>query len=248
MTAGALAAAWRFLPLAWRRAGLVLAAGAVSAAFAGTPGLAGWCDCGLLLVLALVGAGATWRLALGAGPVGPGGFQMGAMEARLAAAGVLRWIFLVIVFLLAFTALLAVAYAGASAGHGFVASDVRTWSGAADARGRALMGAAAVACAGFWLWAQARTALASAASTARGKVQVLASWPLTRRHAVTVLSVQAGCAAAPALVLAAAMLLPGRFFMLIAGAAILGLWLPLTAGAGAYLYRSLEPQDPSRPG
>lgn len=244
MAADAVAAGWRFLPSAWRRAPLAMLLAVAAAVLIRETGIVGWLARALLALGLVMTWGALFRVALLDANPGLLGLRFGATEARLICALALRAAFLTIIFLLAFTVLLAFAYASASAGHGFVSSDVRTWAGAADARGRVVMALAAVACAGFWLWAQARTALAAAATVARGRVQVLAAWPLTRSRAISVLFVQFACALPGVVLLWAASALESWSFLLCAVATLAGVWLPLTAGAGAYLYRVLELQDP----
>src|SRR5690606_33755434 len=78
----------RFLPRAWRGAWGVLALlAALLALPAATPDrLAGWpalAVAGLQFVVLLMATGALLRLAVGAPGVGPGGLQLGRLEARL---------------------------------------------------------------------------------------------------------------------------------------------------------------------
>ncbi|HEY2481902.1 MAG TPA: hypothetical protein VGI30_06870 [Caulobacteraceae bacterium] len=140
----------------------------------------------LTLLLGLVARGALWRLALAKGSPGPGGLQIGMVEVRLAAAWALTIVFLTILGLLLVTGLLCLVYAIASAGRGFDPANAATWAGAVDNQGRLVTGAGMIAGAAALVWAAIRISLAEAASVAKGKVQVLSAWPLTRGRAAAI--------------------------------------------------------------
>ena len=238
---GAVRAGVAFLPLACARAwpALLLAAAAVD--------LAAWRG-GLLslapaLLTWLFACGALWRLTSAEALPLAQALKPGPMELRLAACALLAVVFMGILWSLAMVVLLAFAYAAASAGPGFVSSDVATWSHSVTPAGARLVFAVAVVCVLACVWAALRISLAFAATSARGRVQVLASWPLTRRRVVDQLLVRLALAAAPALLLAIAGAGPRWLTAVAAGPILAGLWLPLTIGAGAYLYRALNSTD-----
>ena len=103
-------------------------------------------------------------------------------------------------------------------------------------------------------WAAVRISLSAAATVAKGRIQVLASWPDTQGRvlaivvgrlllgagpigfsiALLVFTQKAG-AQSPAVLWGAG---------LAAGAALAGLWLPLSVGLMAYLYRLSAPSRP----
>ncbi|MEO8811813.1 MAG: hypothetical protein ABI376_02730 [Caulobacteraceae bacterium] len=102
---------------------------------------------------------------------------------HLLAVALLTATLLFIMALLALVVAFGFAYAVASAGAGFLADRPSTWAGAVDGRGRLVLGVVAALGAAGLLWVWARVSLAPAATVARGRVQVLASWPLTHRAA-----------------------------------------------------------------
>lgn len=196
----------------------------------------------LAVVLALIARGVLWRLALGQGRRGPGGLQLGAIELRLAAVWLLSAVFLAILALLLFVALLCFAYAVASTGKGFDPAEIATWAPAVDARGRLAMTALAVIGAGALVWAAARISLAEPASLSRGKVQVLSAWPLTRGKLSMILAGNALIAtpfvafAIPASSLSRGVL--AGVPSVAAAVLVVGVWLPMNVGLMAYVHES----------
>ncbi len=174
MLSGAVVAAVRFAPVAWRGAwaALLLTAGATAAVLAAIVGGQGIGPVLLWLLVAfsasLVARGALWRLALQHGHLGPGGLQVGAVEGRLAAVSVLTGVLLAILIVLLFVGLLCLAYAAASAGRGFDPANVATWGSAVDSRGRVVMSVATMAGAGAIVLAAVRISLADAVCVAGG--------------------------------------------------------------------------------
>ncbi|HEY2047792.1 MAG TPA: hypothetical protein VGH03_00495 [Caulobacteraceae bacterium] len=249
LISGAPRAAIAFLPLAWRRAWLamLLAALTMTLVFA----FGGGRSAGLCLAAAAVAVivewGALWRLSLGAGRLGFGGLQMGWVEIRLAATTVLSFLFMLILALLAFVVLLAFAYAAAASGHGFVSSNISTWARAVEDRGRVVVLAVALVCALGLLWAFGRISLAAPASVRRGRVQVLASWPLTRGRVWSIAAASVIVLAIPTVLvigLARIGVLAGPVgatpASLAAAFVAAGLWLPLNVGLVTYLYSRVE--------
>jgi hypothetical protein len=200
------------------------------------------------LPASLMAEGALWRLALSAGAVGPGGLQWGRVEWRLAAVRALGGLFLSILGLLFFIVILGFAYAAASAGPGFSASDVRTWPGAVNSGGRWMVSLVTLGLAALLAWASARIALASAATVSSERVQVLASWPLSRGRVAAILLAKTLAFAAPAALWMALDLAlaqgQGRFrdlalpLSLALGLTICGLATPLLVGFFAALFRN----------
>ena len=184
LIAGGLDAAWRFLAPAWRGAWAAMTLGGAMTGLwlvAGLGGVSiGWRAGSLVVAGAtvLIAQGALWRLALGEGRPGPGGLQWGGPELRLLAVWLLSAAFLGVLALLVFVVVLCFAYAAASAGVGFVASDAATWGPAVDARGRIVVSAVGLSGAAALVWAATRISFASSASVATGRVQVLSTWPL----------------------------------------------------------------------
>jgi hypothetical protein len=249
LIAGAPRAAIAFLPLAWRRAWLSMLLAVLAMALVATVRGGPFAECwtAVAALAVVVEWGALWRLALGREPLRFGGLQMGRVEVRLVAAAALSIVFMMILGLLAFIVVLAFAYAAAASGHGFVASDVATWAGAVDDRGRVVVVAVAVACALLLLWAFGRISLAAPASVRRGQVQVLSTWPLTRGQVWSMTLAGLLVMAVPTILIAAlaragTVAAPGLAGVALVAAAIVagGVWLPLNVGLVTYLYSRLD--------
>jgi len=258
---GGLGPAARLVATAWREAwgAMILASvslgGLLIAADFGPGWRGAWLAATLLATLAAQGA--LYRLALARPGIGPGGLQWARAEWRLAAVWLLSALFMAILGLLLFILLLASAYAVASAGAGFVASEPATWAAAVDGRGRFALGAVAAVGLAALLWARLRLSLGSAASVARGRVQVLSAWPITRGRALSMAVGVVLVGLGPVLLLAA--LASGTPFVagksaavrdladLAEGLVIAGLWLPLDAGLMSYFYRRLAADQPDSP-
>ena len=253
LAADGLAAALRFLPTAWRRGwgAMVIASGLLAWLFAhrlAAPQSPWPLEILLPALLAMVMVqGALYRVALGVGEPGPTGLQWGAAEFRLATVWGLTAVFIAILGMLAFVVVLAFAFAVASAGPGFVVSQIATWAAAVDTRGRIVVGCVSLFAAVGLTWAAARVAFASAASISEGRLQVLASWPLTRGRVLAViigrvlvgLPVAAAAAVALGLLSGVSGTAPvGVWVAAVAIAVVIGgVWLPLGAGLMAYLYQ-----------
>jgi hypothetical protein len=249
LIAGALGAAVRLTAQAWRRAwaALALAAIVLAAWMLAAGGVSMGLPAPVWLAAAagatLVARAALWRLAAGPTTSGP-------VELRLAAVWGLSGLFLGVLALLLFVALLCFAYAAASAGRGFDAANVATWAPAVSQRGGLIVTAAAILGGAGWVWAAARISLAEAASVARGRVQVLSTWALTRGRVATILAGNAVLAAPPAV---AFILLPAHGGGLgpIVGRALqslllAGLWLPMNVGLMAYVFDNCTGKQPDR--
>lgn len=260
---GGVGPAVRFVAMAWREAWAALIAAAatigavLTAGSLGAPPASRAAWLGLALLAATVTRGALYRLALARPGMGPGGLQWGRTEGRLLAVWLLGAVFLFILGLLFFTALIASAYAVASAGAGFVAAEPATWAKAVDGRGRLVLGALGAAGTAALVWAALRLCLAAAASVARGRVQVLSAWPLTRRRAWR-LGLALALVGAPPAALLATLFFVGKAVAsappIAAGAVgfaqglvIAGLWLPMNVGLMAYLYGRLALAQPPNP-
>lgn len=253
LSIAAVGAAWRFLATAWKRAwASMLIAGVVL----GAPWALGlWSPrspwrLAILVAVAAAAAmaeGALYRVALDKGRPGPAGLQWGRPEWRLGAVWGLTAAFMFVLGMLAFVAVLATTFGVATSGRGFVMALPATWAGAVDGRGRVVMTVVAAFCFAGLIWAATRIALGAAASIDRGKVQLLATWPASRRLVAPILlgrvllgvtpigfaslllwGVSRADHAPPVLVWVAS---------LAAGLALAGLWLPLSVGLMAYLYR-----------
>ncbi len=253
MILAALRSAASFLGLAWRRAWLamVLTAAASEAALATRGQPAGGVWLATVAAAVIVASGALWRLGLERSGTGPGGLQAGRVELRLIAVTGLSVLFLMVLATLALFVLIAFAYAAASAGRGFVASDIATWAPAVDGRGQVVVTAVAGLCALGLAWASARISLAAPATIVRDRVQVLASWPLTRGQAWRLLTANLIVTVVPALAIAGllAIAVDGGIALPARGAAALifsGLWLPSVIGLMTYFYRRLDPAGNER--
>jgi len=234
-----LRAALKFAPTAWRRRWWVLAPVCLAWALAMSSRTAAWTD--LSLVFTLVGSAALYRIAI------PGSASaLAAGVGRIAIVWLLTLAFFAVLASLLFVVFLSSAYAVASAGVGFDASDVRTWAPAVDDRGRVVLAVVAVIGLSLLSWAMTRVALASAATVATGRVRVLSAWPLTRRIGWSLLGarVAIGAPAVGVAVLAigaprvgGAAMAPGAWMLsALAGLIIGGVWLPLNTGLMAYIY------------
>ena len=256
LIAGAPRAAIAFLPVAWKRAWLSILLAVLTIVLVAASGARGAVG-GFVAVAGLavtIELGALWRLSLGAGRLGFGGLQIGWVEVRLAAVTALSVLFMIILGLLAFIVLLAFAYAAAASGHGFVASNVASWAGAVEDRGRVILAVVSLACAGSLAWAFGRISLAAPASVRRGRVQVLSTWPLTKGRVWPMAAAGLVVMGVPTLLvigLARAGALAGPAVAAVAFAAAAavaaGLWLPLNVGLATYLYSRLEFAEGSPP-
>ena len=203
----------------------------------------------LTVVAGLMAKGAVFRLAVGRGKPGPGGLQLGRVEFNLIIVALLTFAFLFVLSLLFLVVLLCTAYAIASAGSGFVASDVATWAGAIVGRGRIVFGLVALVGAAGLVWAAARISLAAAVTVARGEIQVLATWPMTRDRVVSIVLAGVLTAAGPLAALAILQLTlrlavadPSIQFAgrIVSGLIMVGLWVPMSIGLMANLQRRLS--------
>lgn len=254
---GGLAAAVRLVPIAWARAWTALApALAVLTIALGlnlfAPGQA-WRPAALAAALAalVIAQGALLRLALSTDGRQSAGPRLGLGECRLVAVWALSAVLMFVLGLLAFVVTLSFAFAIASAGHGFVTALPMTWARGVDERGRLVMGVVAAACLTGLIWVIIRIALAGPATAGRGRVQVLASWPLTRGLVLVILVARCLLWTAPLALAAVAVTLgaraPGAGPVLVwtgsalAAVLVAGVWLPLDTGLMAYLYRSRPP-------
>jgi hypothetical protein len=235
LIAGGLAAAVRFLIRAWAAAWAALILVVATLIFALTlGGPAFWIAA---LVTSLIARGALWRLAIGRGRPGPGGLQLGAMEARLAGVWILTSLFLGIIALLALVVLLCSAYAVASTGQGFDPAQIATWAPAITGPRRVLLGIVGIFCAVGFVYASARISLAEAATASWSRLQVLSSFALTRGRALS-LAVADILLASPVIGLAAwaASRSYRGGWTVTEGFAIGGVWLPMSVGLMAYAY------------
>jgi hypothetical protein len=248
-----IASAVRFLGTAWRQAwAAMLVSGVVLGAFWAlrlwsphSP----WRAAALAVaaLTTLMAEGGLYRLALRAGgKPGPGGLQWGRLEWRLCAVWGLTGLFLFVLAMLASAAVLVLAFGVASSGHGFLVTAPSTWGPAVDQRGRLVLTLASVAALVGLLWAATRVSLGAAASVARERVQVLASWPDTRGIGLRIVAARVLLAIAPvgltAAILVLASRLPGRTALvdwvsgLAAGGMIAGVWVPLSVALTAWFF------------
>jgi hypothetical protein len=253
LSIAAAGAAWRFLATAWTRA---WAAMLITGALLGAPLALGlWSPrspwrLAALLALAASAAmteGALYRLALQKGSPGPGGLQWGRPEWRLGAVWGLSVLFLLVLGALALVILFFAALGVAASGPGFVMSEPATWVGAVDGPRRRVVGVVAAFCVAGLIWAATRIALGAAASIDRGRVQLLATWADSRRLAAPILLGRLLLGVAPIGFAAVVLWRLSRanhasavwswVASLAAGLAVAGLWLPLSVGFMAYLYR-----------
>ena len=249
----AIQSAARFVSAAWRVAWAILAlvSGALAAAIVVPPGARRWGWLVLALVLAVSARGALYRRAMNRGRPGPGGLQWGPIEWRLLVVSLLSFALLGILLLLVLVVVLCMAYAAASAGHGFDPNQVTSWAGAVDNRGRWVVSVIALAGATGLIWVAIRIALADAATVALGKVRLLAAWPLTRDLATAILLAAGLVGIGPALILLAvsriAVLASPRgegplswALAMVAAVSTCGLWLPLNVGLMSYFHRRAD--------
>jgi hypothetical protein len=234
-------AALKFAPVAWRRAWWALIPTCLTWALALSPGrAAGWTA--LALVSTLFASAELYRIAT-PGKIGARGAAVG----RLAVVWLLTLVFFTVLGSLLFVLFLSSAYAVASAGAGFDASEVRTWAQAIDDRGRVVLGVVAFVGVGLLSWAMTRIALAPANTVAVGRVRVLSAWPLTKgigwsllcvRVAVTVPAVGVAALALSEPRAGGADMAPGAWMLgALCGLMIGGVWLPLNAGLMANIYQ-----------
>jgi len=242
-------AAWRFLIPAWRRAGPYLLFSGLELGLVLAQSRAMWISLALAVLMILAASARLLPLAIGETET-PSIRDQTAMVLRLLGVAALSFLFLFILFLLVFVLVLCFAYAAAASGHGFVSSEIATWAPAVDSRGRWVVSLVAIVCALAWTWAAMRVSLAAPATVAKGKVLMIATWPLTRGRAWAIALAQVLTLAAPAafigLLIAArrAGAGPAMILWLSEGLVIAGLWLPLTIGLMGRLYRDLTSGQP----
>ena len=207
----------------------------------------------LAIVLATAAAAGLYRAALG---LPPSTDRLRVLwEPRLLASFALFCLFLSVVGLLFFVIILCVAYAVASAGHGFDAKQVTTWAGAVDARGK-IVGSVAFLIGLAWLaWAKMRVSLFAASTVAEGRVAMLSTWPYTRGLVLPMLGARLVLLAPAVLLcwavwaLTAGLPAPWRPWLASAGwiAALSLVAMPLQVGAGAAFYARRSTPPPSPP-
>jgi hypothetical protein len=234
-------AAAGILPL-WRKGWWVLAPAIIVWTAAMSPLHAGlWT---ILAVLSVMAASAVqYRYVLGRSDQG-----VASVVLRVGGAWILTLVFMVVLGSLLFVVFLSSAYAVASAGPGFVSSDVRSWASAVDGRGKVVLAFIGMVGLAWLAWALTRVSLAAASTVARGKLQVLSAWPLTRRLAWRLLLVRLAIVAPFAILCARAWRAStgsgpttefGAWILSIAAAVLLiGVWLPLNTGLMSYIYQS----------
>jgi hypothetical protein len=253
-------AAIGFLVVAWKRAWAAMAATAALFGALWSLGLlsahSSWRPAAVLVLIAaaVIVEGGLYRTALGRGRPGPAGFQWGGVEWRLSAVWGLTMSFLGVLALLGFVVILAFAFAVASAGHGFVVALPATWSRAVDGRARAVVAVVGALVLAGMIWALARVSLAPAATVAKNRIQVLASWPTTRGLVWSLIAGRLILGAAPIGCAVAILYLAMRpistspmivwVASLAAGIVLAGIWLPLNVGFMAYLYKQIPPLRP----
>jgi len=246
---GAVAHAFGLLWRAWRRAwlALILASAAAGASLQWAT-IHGWAAATPLAVAAVVlvevaAAAALIRLALGKDTVGP---RWGPDEWRILAVGVLNSLLALVLVLLLLVVIVFMAYGVAAAGRGFATVEPATWAGAVDGRGRVVIGAVATVGVGAIVWVMTRISLAPVATVARGRVQVLSTWPLARSRVLPLLAATVWVALTPAALClllwsVARFTYPGEFWVtaivhLGQGLVLTGIWLPLKVGVMSYFY------------
>jgi len=243
---GGVNAAWRFLVPAWRRAGPYLLFSGLELGLVLARSRAMWISLALAVLMILAASASLLPLAMG-DTESPSLRNQTAMVLRLLGVAALNFLFLFILFLLVFVLVLCFAYAAAASGHGFVSSEIATWAPAVDRRGRWVVSLVAVVCALAWIWAAMRVSLAAPATVAKGKVLMIATWPLTRGRAWAIALAQGLTLAAPAALIALlvaarrAGVEPAMVLWLAEGLVIAGLGLPLTIGLMGRIYRDLRP-------
>jgi hypothetical protein len=244
-----LRAAVRFLPVAWAGTWGALGIAACVLGLSWAFGLWSvhsawrWPSLATSLAVVVMAQGGLYRQALASGAPGPAGLQWGMAECRLSAVWLLTAIFLSVLGMLAFVVVLSFAFAIASSGKGFVTALPMTWARGVDGRGRMVMAVVAALCMVGLTWSAMRVSLAAAATVARGRLQVLASWPTTRGVVWPIIIGKAILAAAPVGFAILVMTIGKRLagvpwgFGLAAGAALAAIWLPLNAGLMAFFYQ-----------
>ena len=233
----ALRSAAETVPWLWRKSWWVVAPAIVCWAVALSPLHAGqWTV--LAMLIALVASAVQYRITLATSDQGVASDVL-----RLGGAWILTLVFLMVLGSLLFVVFLSSAYAVASAGSGFVSSDVRTWTSAIDGRGRIVLAVIGLVGIASLAWALTRISLAAASTVARGQLQVLSAWPLTRRLAWRLLLVRLVIAAPFAVLCAWAWRASAGFpaagawlLSTAAAASLIGVWLPLNTGLMTYIY------------
>jgi hypothetical protein len=137
----------------------------------------------------------------------------------------------------------------AMSGPGFVLAEPASWTAAVAGPRRMIAGAVAALCLAGLVLAATRIALGAAATIDRGRVQLLATWPTTRSLVTPILVGRAVLGVVPVGFAWAVLRAPlggddrptvlAWAAGLAAGLAVAGLWLPLSVGLMAYLYRRL---------
>lgn len=224
-------------------------------------GRLGWL-CLAYLAAALMAQGALLRTVYGAADrsLQPGfaGFQWGIVEWRLLAVAALRAILFGLLGALLVTLFMAVyiGIASSEAGPGFAVASPERWRRTLDPIGWTVVSAIVLAGGAGLAWVGLRLFVAAAATVARGRVQLLSIWPMTRRHVLPLLAAELVVLAPLAAVLglwAAARALthdhlgdPGAVAGALGAALSFShafLSLPLSVGLMSYLYGRLQVED-----
>ena len=129
-----------------------------------------------------------------------------------------------------------------------MSSQIATWAPAVDDRGRVVVTLVSLAAFAGLGWAATRISLAAPATVEKGRVLVLATWPLTRGNGWRIALANGLNLVVPAALTAILMVarrwvtLPSEAvaFDVARGMVLAGLWLPLTIGLMGYFYRELS--------
>lgn len=197
----AAGAAFGFLGRSWLRAGGALAltgllGGAAAIALVNREFARTWLLVLAYLLAAAMAQGGLFRIAYTerhpadlSHAIGFGGLQWGAVEWRLLGVTLLRTMLFSLLGALVLTLLLAVyiGLAAAEAGPGLPVADPAHWRHTLSWLSWTVMAGLGLAGAAGLCWIGLRLYLAYPATVARGRVQLLSTWPLTRGHVWSIL-------------------------------------------------------------
>lgn len=250
-------AGYGFIPAAWRAVAGALILAAVTGAsyfYADAAHLGRPAVLAALVAHFLVGAvaqGALFRLALDQTGNGPLGLQWRGLESRLLGLTLLTLLFFVVVVLV-LTIVVAAAIIGVSIAAGVPFQPGNPgWLGEMGLVGGLILALVVIAAYVVFVWLAVRLSLASAATAAVGRIQLLSTFPLTKGHVWRLLGsllIVAAPVIAAALATGVATGLAGGLpdpataaFAIVTGLLVAFVYLPAAAGLLVYIYRRLAP-------
>ncbi len=234
-----VAAAWRGLAAALRRAWAILGLAVLAASVAALGVLPPAAGFGILLIC--IAAAVISQVTLARqylAETKPRSISIAALQ--VAASWLLAGIFLCILLSLVLVVAACLGYGTESAGVGFKGQDPTTWMKAVDGRGRIVLDVVAVVGSTGMAWVAGRIGLFVVATVAAGRIQMLSTWPLTRGrawHLIAALVLALGPVGLVMAVLAAGNLVQPPISHVAQAVMALVIGMPLFVGVTAHFFQ-----------